>query len=77
MPEFPAQTENRRVWILDTIRENQPIVGELLISADECEFETCSMLLNSLYKMESDALLQNEGIFTPEQRKHIYDFGKL
>jgi len=73
MTDKPAQVENRRVWILNTIRENQPIAGELLICADEGKFETCSMLLNSLYKTESDALLQDEGIFTPEQRKYIYD----
>jgi len=73
MPEFPAQTENRRVWILDTIRENQSIVSALLSSAEECEFETCGMLLNSLYKTESDALMLDEGIFTRDQRKFIYE----
>ena len=73
MSEMPAQTENRRVWILDTIRENQAITAELLLAADANEFETCAMLLGSLYTMERDALLQDEGIFTREQRRFIYD----
>jgi len=73
MPEMPAQAENRRVWILDTIRENQSIVAELLNSAEEMEFETCGMLLNSLYQTESDALMLDEGIFTRDQRKFIYE----
>lgn len=73
MPEFPSQTENRRVWILDTIRENQAIVSELLSAADAGEYKTVEALLNSLYQTERDALMQDEGIFTREQRRIIYE----
>jgi len=73
MADFPAQVENRRWFTLNTIQEHQSIVADLLSSAVETEFETCAMLLNSLYKTESDALMQDEGIFTPEQRKYIYE----
>ena len=65
--------ENRRYWILETIRENQEIVIELLKSAVEGDYRHCNILLDSLYGNDRDALMQPEGIFTPEQRKGIYE----
>ena len=76
MPEFPSQSENRRVWILDTIKENQAVVSELLSAADAGEFKTCAYLLDSMYKTERDALMLDEGIFTREQRQKLYELAE-
>lgn len=72
MSEFPSQTENRRFWILETIREHQGTVSDCLRAVLEGDYETCRMLLDALYEMDRKALMQPEGIFTGEQLARIY-----
>ncbi len=73
MSEFPAQTENRRFLILETIRENQEIVTDVLIALREGDYRHAGVLIDSLYGTERYALMHPEGILTGEQRKQIYE----
>ena len=65
--EFPSQTENRRQWVLDTVRANQlpfiNILGGLL--GDEHQWS--QKTFNSLHKQDRDALLVPGGVLTDEQ----------
>ena len=69
--DSPAQTKGRLVWILDAIRANQIAVSNLLRAVDVKLYTTASLWLSELEKSDRDALLQPEGIFTPEQLKGI------
>ena len=71
--EFPSQTENRRQWILDVVRENQDKVLDLLTALvsdsihDEVRPDVAKYVLNGMHKSDRDALLQPNGILTDEQ----------
>jgi len=67
MPEFPAQTENRRWWILETVREHQGTTSAVLGAALEGDYQLCRDLLGGLHINDRKALLQSEGILTDEQ----------
>ncbi len=66
--EFPSQAENRRQWILDTIRANQECVEEILYLARMKKWGLVWLNLQSLQKHDRDALLLPNGILTDEQR---------
>ena len=72
--EFPSQTENRRQWILDVVRENQEDVLDLLtiLCSDDNWFSENrarggKWVLSNMHKNDRDALLQPNGILTDEQ----------
>jgi len=71
--EFPSQTENRKQWILDTVRANQlafvNILGGLLGDEQQWSQKT----FNSLHKQDRDALLVPGGVFTGPQIKVLSD----
>lgn len=73
MSEFPAQTENRRFLILETVRENQELVTDVLIALREGDYRHAARLVDSLYGTERYALMHPEGILTGEQRKRIFE----
>ncbi len=68
--EFPSQTENRKQWILDTVRANQEDVSDIL-KAFHCTWKDdipwAKILLSEMHKSDRDALLQPNGILTSEQ----------
>lgn len=65
--EFPSQALNRLVWIIETIRENQGVAAEIIRAASESQWDTCRLMLDSLYGTERDAMLNLQGVLTPEQ----------
>ena len=72
--EFPSQTENRRQWILDVVRENQDKVLDILtvFNSDDDWFsenmaEVAKYVLDGMHKSDRDAILQPNGILTDEQ----------
>ena len=67
--EFPSQTENRRKWILDTVRANQMVVINLLMALHDQIEVSAETIFNQMNKMDRDALLQPGGILTDEQIK--------
>ena len=69
--EFPSQTENRKQWILDTVRANQQPVGELLRKLERGYYRPAKDLLKGLRKMDRDAILQPKGILTDEQIERL------
>lgn len=71
MSEMPAQTENRRWWILETVREHQGITAGLLSAAIDDNYELCRQLLKGLDSNDRRALLQSEGILTDQQINEI------
>lgn len=71
MPEFPSQTENRRWWILDVVREHQSTASGLLSAAISEDYELCRQLLRGLHSNDRRALLQSEGILTDQQINEI------
>jgi hypothetical protein len=73
MPEFPSQTENRRFLIIETIKENQEIVTDVLIALREGDYRHARVLTDSLYGTDRYALMHPEGILTGEQRRQIYE----
>ena len=74
--EFPSQTENRKQWIIDTVKANQEEVaiilhglqtgplGWLMPSAAKWAFQ-------SLHKQDKDALLLPNGILTVKQIEEL------
>ena len=67
--EFPSQTENRRAWILDTVRANQSSVWFILEALDRGDPTDALTEIEAMHKMDRDALLQPGGILTDEQIK--------
>jgi len=67
--EFPSQTENRRQWILDTVRANQYLVGLMLVDLDteDQHIDEAKLTLSEMHKGDRDALLQPNGILTDAQ----------
>ena len=67
--EFPSQTENRRQWILDTIRANQEIVCSVLLYLGDNPdmMRQAKKNLDQMHKQDRDAILQPGGILTDEQ----------
>ena len=68
--EFPSQTENRKQWIIDTVRENQVEVVGLLVAIVLCsppDIGYAKGLLQDMHKQDRDALLLPGGILTNEQ----------
>lgn len=65
--EFPSQTENRKQWILDTVRANQETVGELLRKLELGYYRPAKDMLRGMRQMDRDALLMEGGILTNEQ----------
>ena len=65
--EYPSQTENRRQWQLDTIRENQWAVYRLLGDILDDTPIGARRTLSSMHKSDRDAILQENGILTSEQ----------
>jgi len=71
--EFPSQTENRKQWILDTIKANQSDVASILFSlhwkkwkGGDC-YTNARHILEGMYPQDRDALLLPGGILTDEQ----------
>ena len=66
--EFPSQTENRKQWIIDTVRNNQDsvsiILGDFHIGRGS---GFGKIVFGSLHKHDQDALLITNGILTDEQ----------
>ena len=71
MPEMPAQVENRRYWILETVREHQGVASALLEAAVNDEYDLCRKLLAGLHGNDRRALLQSEGILSDDQINQI------
>ncbi len=71
MPEFPSQTENRRWWVLDVVREHQSVAAAVLTAAVEEDYELCRQLLGGLHGNDRHALIQSEGILTDDQINEI------
>ena len=69
--EFPSQTENRKQWILDSIRANQDSVGFLLLYLADGTIEMAKEVLQSLQTQDRDAILLPNGILTDEQIKEL------
>lgn len=69
--EFPSQTENRKQWILDTVRANQEDVQELLRKVLLGYYRPAKDMLKGMRKMDRDALMQPEGIFTKDQLEQL------
>jgi len=67
MPEMPAQVENRRWWILETVREHQGVASALLDAAIAHNYILCRQLLGGLHDNDRRALLQSDGILTAQQ----------
>ena len=67
--QTPAQQRERLQWILDTVREHQELVEELLYFARTGQFGAAQLNLDVLHKQDRDALLQPGGILTDEQIK--------
>jgi hypothetical protein len=71
--EFPAQTRERYKWIIDTVRENQFLVGNLLWflngspDTDVDWTPDAKITFSQLYKHDRDALLVQGGILTDDQ----------
>lgn len=74
--EFPSQTKNRRQWILDTVREHQQCVEEILFFARTQQYDLAKLNLDVLHKQDRDALLQPGGIFTNEQIEILSNTGE-
>ena len=69
--EFPSQTENRKQWILDTVRANQETTARILTCCAsfpdlQC-LEWARHELSGMHGMDRDALLKPGGILTDEQ----------
>jgi len=71
MPEMPAQTENRRWWILNTVQEHQSVAGAVLTAAVDENYSLCRQLLGGLHDTDRRALLQSDGILTNQQINEI------
>jgi hypothetical protein len=67
MPEFPSQVENRRFWVLETVREHQEVAAAVIQAATEQNWLLCRQLLEGLHGNDRRALLQSEGILTNDQ----------
>lgn len=65
--EFPAQMENRKQWILDTVRANQWETIELIWWVIGGDFDKAKRLLANMHKQDKDALLQPGGVLTTDQ----------
>ena len=71
--EFPSQTENRRQWILDTVRANQLDVWRILHGVtsktypDDMNLNRARDVLRDMHKSDRDAILQPNGILTDSQ----------
>lgn len=67
--EFPSQVENRKQWILDTVRENQHSVRLILeyMTMANPDVLGARGTIKSMHKQDRDALLQPGGILTNEQ----------
>ena len=69
--EFPSQTENRKQWILDTVRENKGDVVSLLFCVQDERTMTAKFILDNMHKADRDARLQSGGILTDKQIKEL------
>ena len=65
--EFPSQVENRRQWIIDVVRENQVDIAEILWDMQDKDGDYAADILCRMKPMDRDAILQPNGILTPEQ----------
>jgi len=68
--DTPAQKRERLQWIVDTVRENQELVMDLLqelLFNDEEGNSWAFSTLSKLHKHERDAILLPNGILTNEQ----------
>jgi len=69
--EFPSQTENRKTWIIETIRANQNDIGHLLLFITRNDFDAGRTLLKLMKKQDRDAILLGNGILTEKQRAEL------
>ena len=67
--EFPSQVENRKQWILDTVRANQEEAALMLHALVQNDVSRAKWAIADLNTMDRDALLQPGGILTDEQIK--------
>ena len=67
--EFPSQIENRKQWIIDTVRNNQQHFVDLIFALTYPENARISGgdLLRQMHKHDQDALLLPNGILTDVQ----------
>jgi hypothetical protein len=77
--EFPAQTKNRRQWILDAVSANQSDVAALLFwvgyrGKSRLSWQhKAAQIVMGMHKMDRDAILQPGGILTDDQLEAIRD----
>jgi len=68
--KFPSKTENRKQWILDTVRANQKTVTEILWELNRFRpfhIARARGILALLHKQDRAALLLPNGILTDDQ----------
>ena len=73
--QTPGQKIHRLELILETVRENQEDVSDLLSFADDLEIYVAhaKQVLRDMHKQDRDVLLWDYGIFTEEQLKVLRD----
>jgi hypothetical protein len=74
--EFPSQTENRKQWILDSVRANQRAVSDVLFNVFVHEYGIAADVLSKMHKQDRDALLQPNGILTSSQIEELTTTGQ-
>ncbi len=68
--EFPSQTENRKQWIIDMVRNNQVDVWMILQGLTGCHeeiYHEAHKTVWAMHRHDRDALLQPGGVLTNEQ----------
>ena len=64
--EFPSQKENRKQWILDSIRGNS-VAQTFLMLVWKQKLKKARDILNKMKGMDRDALLQPRGVLTSDE----------
>ena len=64
--DSPSQKENRKQWILDSIRGNS-VAQTFLMLVWKQQFAMARDILNVLNGMDRDALLQPRGVLTEDE----------
>ena len=68
--EFPSQVENRKQWILDTVRGN-PVTQAFLIQIWGEQLRKAQDILDGMQRMDRDALLQPGGVLTNDEIESV------
>ena len=68
--EFPSQVENRKQWILDTVRGNS-VAQTFLMLVWKQKLKKARDILSQMYGMDRDALLQPGGVLTKDEIESV------